>query len=73
MLQVVATLTDESRVDVYGRNMFTVNTAGPTRKDWICHEKNLAGVNTLARFRLMFAGKAGAYPSEAPFRCSTPG
>ncbi len=20
---------------------------------------------------LMFAGKAGAYPSEAPFRCST--
>jgi hypothetical protein len=22
---------------------------------------------------LMFAGKAGAYPSEAPFRCSTIG
>jgi hypothetical protein len=40
----------------------------------VCHWQAALPANIrLGWPSLMFAGKAGAYPSEAPFRCSTLG
>jgi hypothetical protein len=47
MHQIVASLTDDSRVIIYNQDIFIIQVKS-----------------------LMFASKAGAKPSEAPFRCS---